>query len=217
MGITCDVMDTEAPTAAIDRVHDEFGRLDILVNNAGGVRSGNFLTQPAMSIRRHVELNFFSMIFATQAAAKHMVDGGRGGSIINISSIEGTRGVPTYAVYGACKAGMISFTRSMALELAEHRIRVNGIAPDHTITPGMRGNMTGPVDPTTWAPSNSEEWARVIPLGREGVVSEIASAAIWLCSSMSQYVTGVTVPVDGGTWASSGWLRSRQGGWVLNP
>jgi NAD(P)-dependent dehydrogenase (short-subunit alcohol dehydrogenase family) len=217
LGIPCDVMDTEGLTAAIDRVHSEFGRLDTLVNNAGGVRHGLFLTQPASSIRRHVEINLFSMMFATQAAVPHMIAGGRGGTIINVTSIEGMRAAPGYAVYAACKAGMISFTKTMAMELAEHRIRVNCIAPDHTITPGGRGNRSGPVDPASWQDSNSDEWARLVPLGREGVVSECASTAVWMSSAMSEYVTGVTVNVDGGTWASSGWLRRGPGDWTLNP
>jgi NAD(P)-dependent dehydrogenase (short-subunit alcohol dehydrogenase family) len=217
IGIRCDAMDTAALTAAVGRAREELGRLDILVNNAGGVREGAFLTQPEGSIRRHVEINLFSMLFATQAAARHMVEDGRGGSIVNVTSIEGMRAAPLYAVYAACKAGMISFTKTMALELAEHGIRVNCIAPDHTITPGGRGNRTGPVDPSSWAESDRDEWARLVPLGREGIVEECASATIWMCSAMSEYVTGVTVNVDGGTWASSGWLRSRDGGWTLNP
>jgi NAD(P)-dependent dehydrogenase (short-subunit alcohol dehydrogenase family) len=217
IGIPCDVMDSENLVAAIDRVNEEFGRVDILVNNAGGVRGGSFLTQPPGSIHRHVGINLMSMIFASQAAAKHMIAGGRGGSIVNVTSIEGLRAAPNFAVYAACKAGMISFTKSLALELSEHQIRVNCIAPDHTITPGGRGNRAGPVDPSTWADSDSDEWARVVPLGREGVVSECASTVIWMCSQMSDYVTGVTVNVDGGTWASSGWLRTTDGRWTYNP
>src|ERR1700728_288809 len=215
LGIPCDVMDTAALTAAIDLVVDRFGRLDILVNNAGGVRGGPFITQPEASIRRHAEINLFSMLFASQAAARHMIAGQRGGSIVNVASIEGMRAAPIFAVYAACKAGMVSFTKTAALELAEHVIRVNCIAPDHTISPGGRGNRTGPVDPTSWADSDFDEWATTIPLGREGVVAECASTAIWMCSTMSAYVTGATVNVDGGTGASSGWLRPPDGGWKL--
>ncbi len=217
LGITGDVMDPAALTAAVAQAHEHFGRLDILVNNAGGVRGGPFLSQPEPSIRRHVEINLFSMILATQTAAKLMIEGGRGGSIVNVTSIEGTRAAPGFAVYAACKAGMISFTRTMAVELSEHGIRVNAIAPDHTITPGGRGNRTGPVEPESWTDSDSDEWARLVPLGREGVVAECASTVIWMCSTMSDYVTGVTVNVDGGTWASSGWLRHPNGAWTLNP
>src|SRR5690606_34167690 len=125
---------------------------------------------------------------------------------------------PMFSVYAACKSGMISFTRTMALELAEHNIRVNAIAPDHTITPGTRGNVKGPVDPSGWPQQSEAEldtWARLIPLGREGVDDECGSVAVFLASQMSSYVTGTVIPVDGGTWASSGWLRNGKGGWTL--
>jgi NAD(P)-dependent dehydrogenase (short-subunit alcohol dehydrogenase family) len=216
LGITCDVMDAGALRAAIARTHDHFGRIDILVNNAGGVRGGPFLSQPEGSLRRHVEINLVSTLIATQEVASIMVAAGRGGSIVNVSSIEGLRGAPMFAVYAACKAGVINFTRTMALELGEHGIRINGIAPDHTITPGLRGNRSGPLDPASW-PDTSDDWARAIPLGREGVVEECASTIVWLCSKMAAYITGVTISVDGGTWASSGWLRDGAGGWTLNP
>jgi NAD(P)-dependent dehydrogenase (short-subunit alcohol dehydrogenase family) len=215
-GIVCDVTDSDQIRAAISEVQERFGRIDLLVNNAGGVRAGLFMTQPERSVRRHVEINLMSMLIATQEAARPMIDGGRGGSIVNVSSIEGSRAAPMFAVYAACKAGMISFTRTMALELAEYGIRVNCIAPDHTVTPGGRGNRVGPVDPASWADSGPE-WANVIPLGREGLVEECASAVVWLCSRMAAYVTGVNIPVDGGTWASSGWLRRPEGGWTFNP
>src|SRR3546814_9482794 len=95
-------------------------------------------------------INLMSMLVATQAAARHMVAGARGGAIVNVASIEANRAAPNFAVYAACKAGMLSFTKSMAVELSEHGIRVNGIAPDHTVTPGNQGNRAGPVDPGTW-------------------------------------------------------------------
>jgi NAD(P)-dependent dehydrogenase (short-subunit alcohol dehydrogenase family) len=216
LALPCDVLDTEALRTAIRRVADGFGRLDVLVNNAGGVRSGSFLTQPEASMRKHIDMNLVSMLVASQEAANLMVGFGNGGCIVNVTSIEGMRAAPTYAVYAACKAGMVSFTRTLALELAEHGIRVNCIAPDHTITPGARANMTGPVTPQAWADTD-ETWGLLIPLGREGLVDECAGVVVWLCSSMSSYVTGVTINVDGGTWASSGWLRDGEGGWTLNP
>jgi NAD(P)-dependent dehydrogenase (short-subunit alcohol dehydrogenase family) len=216
IAITCDVLDTEALRAAIEAVGTEFGRLDVLVNNAGGVRGGAFLTQPERSMRNQIDLNLMSMLVASQEAANAMVAYGHGGSIVNVTSIEGLRAAPRYAVYAACKAAMVNFTRTLAVELSEHRIRVNCIAPDHTITPGMRGNLSGPVEPDTWADSD-ESWDLLIPLGREGLVDECAGVVVWLCSDLSSYVTGVTINVDGGTWASSGWLRDGDGGWTLNP
>jgi NAD(P)-dependent dehydrogenase (short-subunit alcohol dehydrogenase family) len=216
LGIPCDVMDADQIRAAIAATLERFGRIDILVNNAGGVHGGPFVTMPEPSMRRHVEINLISTFVATQEVARVMIDAGGGGSIVNVASIEAFRAAPMYAVYAACKAGMASFTRTMALELAEHGIRVNCIAPDHTVTPGLRDNRTGPVDPSTW-PDPAEEWSRVVPLGREGLVEECASTVVWLCSKMSDYVTGDTIHVDGGTWASSGWLRRDDGGWTLGP
>jgi NAD(P)-dependent dehydrogenase (short-subunit alcohol dehydrogenase family) len=217
--LPCDVMDSDELRAAIAATDARFGRIDILVNNAGGVSARPFLDQSERSWRRHIDINLVSMLTATSAVAPIMIREGRGGSIINVTSIEGSRAAPNFAVYGACKAGMIAFTRSMALELSEHRIRVNAIAPDHTVTPGNHGNRTGPVDPASWTMPTAEAkdaMDRLIPLGREGIDSECGDAALFLASGMASYVTGVVLPVDGGTWASSGWVRGRDGRWTLN-
>jgi len=218
LAVPTDVTDTEQVRALIDRAAGHFGRIDILVNNAGGVSPRPFIEQSERSWRRHIDLNLVSMLAATSAAAPAMIRGGRGGSIINVSSIEGSRAAPNFAVYGACKAAMLNFTRTMALELAEHGIRVNAIAPDYTVTPGLRGNHTGPVDPSTWIkPSARQEdaTARRIPLGRPGMDTECGNAAVFLASAMGSYVTGAVIPVDGGTWASSGWIRDQAGNWTL--
>ena len=219
IAIPGDVMDSDALRTAIDRTASERSRLDILINNAGGVSARPFLEQSERSMRKHVDINLMSMLIATQAAAKHMVAGGRGGAIVNVASIEASRAAPNFAVYAACKAGMLSFTKSMAVELSAHAIRVNCIAPDHTITPGNQGNRAGPVDPATWKLRSDAEvdaMNRLIPLGREGVDMECGDAALFLASPMAAYITGTLLPVDGGTWASSGWVRGRNGKWTLN-
>lgn len=219
LGIAGDVMDSDALRTAIDRTAAEFGRLDILANNAGGVSARPFLEQSERSMRKHIDINLMSMLVATQAAAQHMVAGGRGGSIVNVASIEASRAAPNFAVYAACKAGMLSFTKSMAVELSGHGIRVNCIAPDHTVTPGNQGNRAGPVDPATWKqhrPETVDAMNRLIPLGREGIDMECGDAAVFLSSAMASYITGVLLPVDGGTWGSSGWVRGRDGKWTLN-
>jgi NAD(P)-dependent dehydrogenase (short-subunit alcohol dehydrogenase family) len=218
--VPTDMMNTDQVRALIEKTKAEFGRLDILVNNAGGVTPKVFAEQSERSWRRHIDLNLVSLFAATSAAIPVMIEGGRGGSIINVTSIEAARAAPTYAVYAACKAGMNNFTRTMAVELADHNIRVNAIAPDMTDTPGTLGNRTGAVDPSTWVQRTPEQLAtygRRIPLGRPGIDHECGSAAVFLASKMSQYVTGVVVPVDGGTSASGGWVRSRGGNgkWVL--
>lgn len=218
LGIPTDVTQTDQVRALIDEASRTFGRIDILVNNAGGVSPRPFLEQSERSWRRLVDLNLISMFAVTSAGTPVMIRGGRGGAIINVSSIEASRAAPNYAVYAACKAGMLNFTRTLALELADHRIRVNAIAPDYTVTPGVRGNITGPVDPASWiqpTPQQQAAAARRIPLGRPGVDTECANVAVFLASNMSQYVTGTVIPVDGGTWASSGWLRDKSGKWTL--
>lgn len=217
LAVPTDVMDTDHIGAMVAAADKAFGRIDILVNNAGGVVGKPFLEQSERSWRRHIDINLVSMFAATSAATPIIIRGGRGGSIINITSIEGARAAPGYAVYAACKAGMINFTQTMALELSGHGIRVNAIAPDHTITPGGRGNRTGPVDPSTWlqrTPAGEDAMKRLIPLGREGVDTECGDAAAFLASPMACYITGIVLPVDGGTSASAGWVRSAAGAWV---
>jgi NAD(P)-dependent dehydrogenase (short-subunit alcohol dehydrogenase family) len=219
LAVPTDVCDTAQNEAAVAATDAAFGRLDILVNNAGGVSRRSFAEQSERSWRKHIDLNFVSLLAATSAAIPLIVRGGTGGAIVNVSSIEAARAAPGYAVYAACKAAMNNFTRTMALELADHGIRVNAIAPDFTETPGTRGNAAGPVDESKWLqPSAAQQSAteRRIPLRRAGLAEECGRVALFLASPASSYVTGVILPVDGGSWASSGWVRSREtGGWVL--
>ena len=216
--VPTDVIQTDQVNAMVEAAKIEFGRIDILVNNAGGVARKNFLEQSENSWRRHIDLNLVSMLAATSAAVPVIIEGGRGGSVINVASIEASRAAPGFAVYAACKAGMLNFTRTLALELAEHNIRVNAMAPDYTPTPGLHGNIKGPVDPSTWyhpSAPQAEAMKRRIPLGRPGEMEECGDVAVFLASSMSRYMTGAVLPVDGGTAASSGWLRDLEGKWTL--
>jgi len=220
LAVPTDVMETAQIQALIERAASEFGRLDILVNNAGGVGPRLFIDQSERSWRRHIDLNLVSVLAATSAAVPIMIKGGRGGSVISVTSIEASRAAPSYSVYAACKAGLNNFTRTLAVELADHRIRVNAIAPDMTDTPGIRGNRAGPVDPSTWIEFTDEQKdavARRIPLGRPGIDTECGNAAVFLASRMSSYITGIILPVDGGTSGSGGWVRSRADNakWVL--
>ena len=220
LAIQGDVMNVPALQEAVEKAGQHFGRLDILVNNAGGVAPRLFKDLAEKNWRRHIELNLVSVIAASSAAIPIMIAGGRGGSIINVTSIEGSRAAPAFAVYAACKAGVNNLARTLALELSDYGIRVNNIAPDYTVTPGLRGNFTGPVDESKWfnpSPAQEEALRKRTPLGRAGIDMECGSVAAFLASEAASYVTGTVIPVDGGTWASSGWIRDSKGAWILPP
>jgi len=209
--VATDMSDSTQIRAAVQQVAETFGRIDILANNAGGGRPVAFMDQSERSWRRHIDLNLISMLTTTQAAAAVMISGKRGGTIVNVASSEALRAAPGYAVYAACKAGMVSFTRSMALELANHGIRVHALAPDMIDTPGLR--------PYYAQASEAEVEARnrYVPMGRLGTMDEAGDVVAFLASGMASYLNGVTIPVDGGATASHGWTRepgTRR--WVLH-
>jgi NAD(P)-dependent dehydrogenase (short-subunit alcohol dehydrogenase family) len=218
LGMSANVMESQQVTDAIAAAADRFGRLDILVNNAGGVTRRPFTELMEKNWRRHIDLNLISNLAATSAAVPVMIAGGRGGSIINVTSIEGSRAAPGYSVYAACKAGINNLTRTLAVEFSDHGIRVNAIAPDYTVTPGTSGNFTGPVAETREpGVAQQEVMRRRIPLGRGGIDAECGHLAAFLASPMASYITGTIIPIDGGTWGSGGWIRDKAGTWVLPP
>lgn len=194
-------------TAAIER----FGRVDVLVNNVGHFMpgAGPFLRTTEADWEGLYEINLKHVLRATHALAPAMVER-RSGCIINVSTIETLRGIPGNAVYSTFKTGITAFTRSFALEVAPHGVRVNAIAPETT--------DTDQVPVARWIPS--EYKAKVplmIPLGRFGTPDDHAGVALFLASDLSAWVTGVTVPVDGGAIAASGFYRSADGAWTNAP
>lgn len=134
---------------------------------------------------------------------RRLVETGRPGSVINVTSIEGVRAAPGYAAYAAAKAGVINYTKTAAFELAPHNIRVNALAPDLTVTEGLLA-----MSPDGLSPNASV----MIPMGRPGHVDEMACAAVFLASEMSSYISGQTIHVDGGTDAAGGWYYHQQTG-----
>jgi 3-oxoacyl-[acyl-carrier protein] reductase len=207
LAITTDVKDFEQVKAMVDRTVRELGGVDILVNNAGGQIPHPFLEMGPDRWRRAVDLNLMGMVHCTDAVVRAMIAGKRRGSIINISSIEGSRAVPGYSIYGACKAGMDNFAKTGALEFGEYGIRINSIAPD-VIDTGIATELR--------KPENKTAVRSAIPLGRLGTVDEVGGAAVFLASDLSSYVTGITLYVDGGTWAAGGWKHEGDS-WTLFP
>jgi 3-oxoacyl-[acyl-carrier protein] reductase len=209
LGITNDVRDSEQVDAALERTASELGEVSILVNNAGGVFSSPLLDTSENGWDALYKSNLRHVLLCTQRVARRLVAAGLPGSVINVTSIEGVRAAPGYGAYAAAKAGVINYTKTAALELAPHSIRVNALAPDLTITEGLlRVSPNGLPDSA----------GHMIPMGRPGHVDEIAGAAVFLASEMSGYITGQTIHVDGGTQAASGWYHNPQtGDYQLGP
>jgi NAD(P)-dependent dehydrogenase (short-subunit alcohol dehydrogenase family) len=206
--IELDMMATDDIEAAVNKAAAALGGLDTLVNNVGGGRPTAFLQQSKNSIQRHITLNLVTALFTTQAAGPHMIKAGRG-ALINVASTEALRAAPDFAVYAACKAGMVSFTKTMALELAPHNIRSFALAPDMIATPGLEPLLRA---------ANPEQQAardRYIPLGRMGSQEEFGKIVAFLASDMAGYLNGITVPVDAGATAAAGWYRNPDNNWCL--
>jgi len=203
LGIVTDVRDGGQVDAALQRTTAELGPATILVNNAGGVFSSPLLDTSENGWDALYKANLRHVLLCTQRIARQLVSAGLPGSVISVTSIEGVRAAPGYAAYAAAKAGVINYTKTAALELAPHSIRVNAIAPDITLTEGL-ARLAG--DGAVNGMGN------IVPLGRPGHVDEIASVAVFLASEMSAYLTGQTLHVDGGTHAAGGWYHDPQTG-----
>jgi len=213
-GLACvtDVRDEDQVDAALAATVAALGSPTVLVNNAGGVFWSSLLETKPKGWDALWRANLGQVLLCTQRVARAMVEASSGGSIVNVASIEGTRAAPGYAAYAAAKAGVINLTRTAALELAPHGIRVNCLAPDITLTEGLRA--LAEADPG----DQEAHFAAVVPLGRAGHVDEMAGAAVFLASGLSAYVTGQVLHVDGGTDAARGWYHHPDDGhYVLGP
>lgn len=188
-----DISEKPAIESAIGAAASALGAVHILCNNAGISLVRSFLDVTPEEIDRVVAINFKGVIYASQAATPHLIRAG-GGAIVNTSSNAGLVGRAWQGIYGATKAAVINLTKSMALSLAQHQIRVNCICPGSIDTPMLRGALqkTGRFE---------EEWRRTglaTPLGRIGRAEDCAYAMLYLASDEAAFVTGVALPVDGG-------------------
>jgi len=169
------------------KVLEEFGQIDILVNNAGITKDNLLMRMGEEDFDKVIEVNLKSVFNMTKAVQRTMIKQ-RKGSIINMSSVVGVKGNAGQTNYAASKAGIIGFSKSVALELGSRNIRSNVIAPGFIET-----EMTAKLDSTV-----VDQWRAGIPLKRGGRAEDIANACVFLASDLSAYVTGQTLNVDGG-------------------
>jgi NAD(P)-dependent dehydrogenase (short-subunit alcohol dehydrogenase family) len=192
LGSTCafkrtDVSNADDVQDLVDFAADRFGGLNVMFNNAGiGGSPRRFLNDDLRDFDRVMAVNVRGVMLGSQRAARHMATHG-GGAIINVTSIAGINAGAGFTTYRATKAAVIHFTKSLAIELAEHGIRANCIAPAHIATP-INANYDVP------------QIVRLMqPLQRQGRPRDVANAVLYLASERSAQVTGVVLPVDGGT------------------
>jgi NAD(P)-dependent dehydrogenase (short-subunit alcohol dehydrogenase family) len=203
IAVEMDVTRQDSIEAAVAKTVEQFGQIDILINNAA-----RFTADPLVEIKRSefdaiFDINVAGTLFTMQAVARHMIERGKGGKIINMASQAGRRGEPLVAVYCASKAAVISLTQSAGLNLIGHDINVNAIAP-------------GVVDGEHWdgvdaffakhegkrPGQKKKEVGDAVPYGRMGVAEDLTGMAIFLATSESDYVVAQTYNVDGGQWMS---------------
>lgn len=209
--IECDVRDRAAPAMLAEQIGARSGKLDVLVNNVGHfVHAKPFDALSDDEIDEVLDVNLGQLLRMSRAMLPLIRTAGRGSSIINITSIEAYRGIPNCSIYATAKAGIIGFTKSLALELAPEGIRVNDIAPETTDTPQVALDYMIP-------PENRAHMDKWIPLGRFGKPSDCAGAALYLASPLAEWVTGTAIHVDGGALAAAGWIQTPQGQWTVVP
>ena len=171
----------------VEKIVKDFDSIDILVNNAGITRDNLLMRMQEEDFNQVIKVNLNSVFNMTKAVQKIMLKQ-RSGSIINMSSVVGVKGNAGQSNYAASKAGIIGFSKSIALELGSRNIRCNVIAPGFIET-----EMTKKLDEKI-----IENWRNSIPLKRGGTPADVANACIWLASDMSSYVTGQVLNIDGG-------------------
>jgi glucose 1-dehydrogenase len=193
-----DVSDLSQVQALIDQTVSDFGRLDILVNNAGIEFKKPFLEYPLDRWQKILAVNLTGPWLCAQVAARQMVKQGDGGRIINISSVHEDLPMPTNAAYCAAKGGLRMLMRTIAVELAPHKITVNNIGPGAIYTPIDKDVEN---DPAIEKRLMSE-----IPLGRWGRPEEVAELAVYLASDAASYVSGSTHFIDGAMLRNAGGL-----------
>ena len=203
MLVAADVSREDQVDAMYRQVLEQYGRVDILINNAGIQIAEDTEKLAVADFDKVLAVNLRGAFLCAQGALRHFLDSGRGGSIVNVSSVHQVIPKPRFVGYSVSKGGMQNLTHTLALEYAARGIRVNGIGPGATVTPINRSWIDDPV--------KRQAVESHIPMRRAGDAEEMAAATAFLCSDEAAYITGQTLFVDGGltlypsfetTWSS---------------
>jgi NAD(P)-dependent dehydrogenase (short-subunit alcohol dehydrogenase family) len=202
LAVPADVGDAGEVRRLVSRAVERFGRLDCMVSNAAVQAEIPFLDLTEEEFDRVIRVNLKGAFLCGQTAARHMVQAGVRGTIINMSSVNAVVAHPVLVHYAASKGGIAMLTKGMAVSLAPHGIRVNGIGP---------GTVNTPINANFFSmPGMIERFLMRTPLGRIAEADEIASVAVFLASDESSYVTGTTIYADGGRLALNGIMARPQ-------
>ena len=210
IAIEADVSDPEDARRLVERATEEYGSLDIMVNNAGVTSVAPLVELEPEEWQRVIDVNLSGVFYGAQAAGRRMIEQGSGGQIINVSSMFGSVGVQGRAPYNASKGGVDSLTKALAVELAEHDVCVNAMAPGYVETELTEETSA---DEDRGTDLGREEWPYYgydethienrTPLGRFGTLEEIQTVALFLAEG-GHYTTGEILTSDGG-WSAFGW------------
>lgn len=190
-GIIVDVTSQTSIDQALENIRGQFGSVQILINNAGITRDNLFLRMKEEEWQQVIDANLSGVFRVTKACVRDMLKA-RGGKIISIGSVVGYTGNAGQVNYSATKAALMGFTKSLALEIGSRQITVNCVAPGLIAT-----DMTDVI-----SAEQKAQWAEKIPLGREGLVEDVAQAVLFLASEHANYITGQTLHVNGGLYMS---------------
>jgi NAD(P)-dependent dehydrogenase (short-subunit alcohol dehydrogenase family) len=202
LAFVTDVRDGDQVAGLVRAVLERYGRVDVLVNNVGHWlrHPGSFVDTDPQLWDELYRVNLHHVFVVTHAFLPAMIDQ-HAGAIVNVSSVEGLRGYPEDPVYAAFKAAVIHFTRSLAVQVGHDGVRVNAVGPD--VTESLQ------VPYSQWLSAEEQlQWPQWVPVGRMGLPEDQARVILFLASDLSAFVTGHTIPTDGGTGAAGGWFRS---------
>lgn len=191
IGLVADITNPSSVEGAVEMLISTFGSVDLLVNNAAISDHKPFLEAELSEWQKILDVILNGTFIVSQKVARKMVEKGQGGAVVNMISTSGHRGETSRIAYGTAKSGLLNFTRSMAMQLAPHKIRVNSVTPTVTGTPVGRPD----------APRDDNNPPKEVPLNRWGKPSDQANAVLFLLSPGADFITGIDIPCDGGRLA----------------